>query len=265
MANEIVLPDYLKNVVSSTAEDMIAGSGPMARLALAKKKFRFKIGKEEKEATFDPIHVAILGAQPPGKNQFIKTLFLGDYDPDNVTAPDCTSQDGIRPDASVQNPISQRCYDCKYNKFGSAKVGKGKMCSDSKHLYVVKADEVKDGQVYQLNVPASSMKNLSTYATEMAKKGVPLEAAVTQLSFDREEAYPKLEFGFAAFLNEENGKAGIERAKTKEWLEFSSSGSAGELPFEDAPRIAAPTKMTDDEALNVVSSKKDDDDLMSQW
>jgi hypothetical protein len=152
--------------------------------------------------------------------------------------------------------VSARCFDCKFNAFKSAKNGKGKACADSKQLAVVEAADV-EGDMYVLSVPATSLKNLGAYTKEMVGKGAPIEAAVTRLSFDDDEVYPKLQFDFLAFLNSDTAPKTIERSKKKEWAEGNFDLSAVALEDKSAPvaAIEAPKPVT----------KSDDDELLSQW
>jgi len=263
MSNPIEIPEYLKGIVSSVASDAVSGSGEsFPRLTLGKKKFHFKKGKtEEPNASSKPIHVVILGINPAQK-LMVKTYYKGAYDPEQTGAPDCQSFDGIKPAGFVSNPVASRCFDCKFNQFGSADAGKGKKCSDSKHLFVVKADDI-NGTVYCLSVPASSLKNLDKYGKELLEKGAPMEVAVTQLSFNEDEVYPILEFNFVAFLNKENAPVALEKAKAKEWASAIYSASAAALPASEAHK-ELPFTPEEVKAANP-EPKKDDDDLMSQW
>lgn len=48
--------------------------------------------------------------------------------------PDCFSNDGVRPDAAAATPQSKACASCPHNVFGTGAGGKGKACSDSRHV-----------------------------------------------------------------------------------------------------------------------------------
>lgn len=261
MSNPIEIPDYLKGIVSTVAAEAISGSGEsFPRLTLSKKKFHFKKGKEEEAgASSKPIHVVILGVNPAQK-LMVKSYYKGLFNPDEASGPDCQSFDGVKPAGFVAKPMASRCFDCQFNKWGSADNGKGKKCADSKHLFVAKADDV-NGVVYCLNVPATSLKSLEAYSKEMNAKGAPLEAAVTQLSFSDDETYPVLQFDFVAFLNKENAAKAIERSKEREWVSKIYSETPA-LPKGDTSKELP---FTPDEVKAEAEPAKSDDDLMSQW
>ena len=259
MAN-IVVPSYLQNVQSSTAAELVSGSGSFPTISLKGRKFTFKEGKEVKKVVRDRIHVVILGVTPPGALN-VKTLYLTAYNPNTTEGPDCHSEDGIRPDGNVFNPVNDKCGTCQYNQWGSADgASKGKKCSDSKYIYVVEADDVKGNIVYRLQVPTTSLKALSSYGREIGSKGAPLEAAVTQITM-ADSDYPQLEFDFVAFLPEDQALPAIERAKAKEW-------SMGMTPVAPAIEAAAPSARIESKPSKpaaAANSNVDSDDLMANW
>lgn len=118
--------------------------------------------------------------------------------------PDCFSNDGVKPDVSVENPQSKTCALCPKNQWGS-KIGdngnKGKACQDSVRMAVAQPDLLNDP--YLLRVPPASIKPLGEYGKALAKRGVSYTAVVTRIGFEMEEATPKLTFKATGFLTEE--------------------------------------------------------------
>jgi hypothetical protein len=77
-----------------------------------------------------------------------------------------------------------------------------KACSDSKKLAVVLADN-PTGAVYQLRVPADSLKNLATIAKSLSQQKMGLEFAVIRLEFDPNVPHPKIVFTAINYVNEQ--------------------------------------------------------------
>jgi hypothetical protein len=59
-----------------------------------------------------------------------------------------------------------------------------------------------DPMVFMLRVPQSSLKNLKAYAQLLERQGWEALACVTRLSFDYNEAFPKLQFNFVDGLTD---------------------------------------------------------------
>lgn len=133
-----------------------------------------------------------------------KVFYLKGYqDGAENQKPDCFSNDGSKPDASVENPQAKSCAVCPHNQWGS-KVGdnggKGKACSDSVRLAVAQPDLINDP--YLLRVPPATIKALGEYGKALAKRGVPYTAVVTKIGFDMESPTPKLTFRATGFLSD---------------------------------------------------------------
>jgi hypothetical protein len=131
----------------------------------------------------------------------------GDFSP-----PDCWSLDSVRPDPSVANKVSPTCANCPKNAFGSApsrdpSEGKrgGKACSDARRIAVMMPGHLSQGNeplTFLLRVPATSLKSLKAYAQLLERQGWEPAACITRLSFDYNEAYPKLVFNFVDALTD---------------------------------------------------------------
>ncbi|WP_051123787.1 hypothetical protein [Methylobacterium sp. 285MFTsu5.1] len=112
--------------------------------------------------------------------------------------PSCWSSDGLRPDAAVEQKVSNACATCPMNQFGSKITDAGKQakaCSDSKRVAIVPAGnfDMFGGPVL-LRIPAATLGAFKDYAERMSRNGFPVPAIVTKVAFDPQEAYPKLTF-----------------------------------------------------------------------
>lgn len=119
--------------------------------------------------------------------------------------PDCFSNDGQRPDASIEAPQSRNCAVCKWNQWGS-KVSesgsKGKACQDSVRMAIATPNLLNDP--YLLRVPPASIRSLGEYGQMLAKRGVAYNMVVTKVGFDMAAPNPKLTFKPVGLLDEDS-------------------------------------------------------------
>jgi|GEM_PF-3512468 len=142
----------------------------------------------------------VIGANP----RVSKVFYAKAYDSaaDNVR-PDCFSNDGLHPDASVTSPVANGCANCPNNVLGSKVLpsgAKSKLCADQRHLAVVPAADAT--KVYSLTVPVSGMKAMREYFKELDNYGITPEEVVTQLGFDDSASYPKITFKQVGYVPE---------------------------------------------------------------
>jgi hypothetical protein len=169
-------------------------------------------------------------------------------------APRCFSNDGVRPDASVQNPISAVCANCPNNVWGSRITPQGKKsraCSDSRRMAVVFAHDLlengKKAVPHLLRVPPASLNPLKDYAEKaLAPKGIPFFGVVTRIGFDVNAAHPQFVFKPARFVNDEESDAIAELRGSPDVMrvlaeaqEFPAAAAGGEGVSSPAPAPAA--------------------------
>lgn len=152
--------------------------------------------REDGDGPRNSIEVVLVKASPA----ISKIFYKSGYVEGSNAAPDCWSADGVKPDASVQNKCNATCADCPMNAWGSriTDSGKqGKMCADSRRVVVVPAEDMDNelfGGPMLLRIPAASLKDLKAYGDLLSSYQYPYYAAVTRVSFDAKEAYPKFVF-----------------------------------------------------------------------
>lgn len=185
----------------------------------------------------------IVGANPRVSKVFYAKQF--DASASDVR-PDCWSNDGLKPDASVQAPVHGSCADCPNNVLGSKILpsgAKSKMCADQRHLAVVAAAD--PSKVYSLTVPVSGMKALREYFKELGNYGIGPEEVITELGFDDAASFPKITFKQKGYVPEKaisRVDAMIESDSVKvatRQLAPQAAGPALAAPTV-APQIAAP-------------------------
>lgn len=144
----------------------------------------------------------ILNANP----NLSKTYYPGDYKDGDDAEPACSSDNGLTPDAHITAPQHTNCAECPQNQWGS-KISKAsqkevKACNDSKRLAVLPA-WFPAGLAYKalgLTITPSALGDWGKYVKALSEKGIPVNAVVTNLTFDANAAYPKLQFAFNRFV-----------------------------------------------------------------
>lgn len=177
---------------SSITSTVVSGDGfSFPKISIKASRYRLVEDGVETPVGIN-LDVIIVGANP----RVSKIFYAKPYDgsAENVR-PDCFSNDGLKPDGSVQAPVSDSCLTCPHNVLGSKITPTGaqsKMCGDQRHLAVVPAAD--PNKIYALSIAVSSMKNLREYFKELQNFGVDANEVVTELGFDDKVSYPKLTF-----------------------------------------------------------------------
>ena len=138
------------------------------------------------------LDVIVVGANPRESRIFYGKAY---DDSANNVRPDCFSNDGIRPDPSVANPVANGCANCPNAVLGSKMTPAGKqttLCGKQRHLAVVPAADPE--KVYGLSIPVSGLTNLREYFKELQNYGVEPQEVVTELGFDDKVSFPKVTF-----------------------------------------------------------------------
>lgn len=172
----------------------VIGDGGNTGPRISIKASRYRLVEDGVETvvgiTLDTI---IVGANPRVSKVFYAKAY--DAGAENVR-PDCASTDGIKPDASIANPVASNCTTCPHNVLGSkinpGTGAKSKLCADTRHLAVVPAADPT--KVYSLTVPVSGMKGLREYFKGLVNYGINPEEVITELGFDPSTSYPKITF-----------------------------------------------------------------------
>lgn len=274
MANDIAIPEWLKKragSASSSVDSMVTASISIPRISLKGKKFRVIEGGEEIQKPSDDLDIVIL-AVDPGPGLFTKTYYKDGYKSGDSSPPDCSSSDGIRPDAWISNPINDKCATCPMNAFGSAtnpNTGKKtKACHDSKRIWCALAKN-PGGTVYALNVTVSSMRALAEYGKLIKSHGVDLPAVITKAIMDDDSEFPKIYFEIGGFLDQEQGLAAIERSEERDWdlpmpsapaIAHDKKDDVPTVEFKEKPKVEAKV-----EAKAEAPSGESDEDLLSDW
>mgnify|MGYP005863046925 CR=1 FL=1 len=137
------------------------------------------------------------------------------YDRDNPQPPACFAI-GPEPTALVPSDNSpdrqaDACASCPQNQFGSALVGKGKACKNTRMLAVSPVTALDNPDeappIWLLAVSPASLKNFDSYVSSLASKHKTIPVGVvTKVHLDENLTYPSPKFSVVRPLeNEEMG------------------------------------------------------------
>jgi hypothetical protein len=145
-----------------------------------------------------------------------KVWYEKQYVEGSSEAPDCFSPNGVVPDASSKKKQSNACASCPQNSWGSKITPAGKKakaCQDSKRVAVSPLGDIRNeafGGPMMLRVPAASLGEFAKYGDGLDGQGYRYYAVGTKMSFDPNEAYPKLVFEPIRALEDNEAEAVLE-------------------------------------------------------
>ncbi len=198
------------NELSDTAKALTGGGtgSSVKRISIKGGVFRLVAGGKE-IASIDDRHLDVIIVKAAPKVSRI--YYEGAYDPERISGPDCWSNDGEKPDASIKAPQNKTCMGCPQNEAGSGN-GNSRACRYQQRLAVV-LENNPNGDVLQLTLPATSIfgkeegdkRPLQAYARFLAVQTPPVnpEQIVTRMKFDTKAEAPKLFFTPVRWLEED--------------------------------------------------------------
>jgi hypothetical protein len=276
------LPDYLKDVKLDDATRALVGNGGSKRISLRGGKFRMVVnGEEILTSNNNALNVVIVEAA----RDVSRTFYAGAYNPKaDATSPDCWSNNGVAPDASIEQPQHHNCAECPQNIKGSASGG-GRACRHFRRLAVVLADDV-GGDIYQLTLASKSIFGkgdlthmpFEQYAKYVGSQGYNLNTLSTEMRFDTDSDTAKLFFKPLKFLSKEQWEIAKRQGETpaaKKAIEMSVVKANNDAPKLSAPKpkaeapqaepeIAEPVKRAEKKAAEP-TAKKDLKAIMGDW
>ena len=211
------LPDYLKEVELDDLTKSLAGNTSVKRISIRGGVFRMMVnGEEVAKNESRAMNVVIVNGNPNVSRQF----YAGKYVAGETTSPDCWSNEGIKPDASVEFPQNSTCEGCPQNIKGSGQ-GDSKACRYQQRLAVVLESDI-NGDVFQLTLPSKSIFGrgdqdkmpFQQYAKYVGSQGKNINTLVTEMRMDSDSDTPKLTFKPARFLNREEWMIAKEKGNS---------------------------------------------------
>ena len=271
------LPDYLKEVELDDLTKALAGNTSTKRISIRGGVFRLMVSGEEvaKNENRSMNIVIVNGGRHIGRQYYI-----GKYVPGETAAPDCWSNDGEKPDASIESPQHSTCEGCPQNIKGSGQ-GDSRACRYQQKLAVLLADDI-GGDVYQLALAATSIFGrgdtdkmpFQQYAKYVGSQGKNINTLVTEMRLDSDSDTPKLTFKPVRFLSREEWETARQKgdspaAKAAITQTPASTDGAKKLPAKAAPAsteedVGEPTKRTAKKNAEP-AAKKDFADVINSW
>ena len=121
MSNEIALfnqevPAYLKEVGLDNMTKALAGNTGTKRISIRGGVFRLMVNGEEIAKNENrSMNIVIVN----GGAKVARSFYAGKYVAGETSQPDCWSNDGDKPDASIEEPQHTSCEGCSQNIKGS--------------------------------------------------------------------------------------------------------------------------------------------------
>lgn len=279
------LPDYLKDVKLDDATRALVGNGGSKRISLRGGKFRMVVnGEEILTSGNDSLNVVIVEAA----RDVSRTFYAGAYNPKaDATPPDCWSNNGVAPDASIEEPQHHNCAECPQNIKGSASGG-GRACRHFRRLAVALADDI-GGDIYQLTLASKSIFGkgdlthmpFEQYAKYVGSQGYNLNTLSTEMRFDPDSDTAKLFFKPLKFLAKDQWEIAKRQGETpaaKKAIEMSVAKASSDAPKLSAPRVEVKAVVAEVEVASVAepvkraekkaaepTAKKDLKAIMGDW
>jgi len=221
----------------------------------------------------DPLRVVLVGvAQATAQRVF----YMKAFDPSaEATAPDCWSNDGNKPDASIKKPQGTTCETCPQNVKGSGQ-GATRACRFERRVAVVLPDEIggnNEGDVYQIKLASKSIFGkgagqlfpLNAYIDYVIANGENIDGVVTEMSFDEDDnqvvffravdfvaSHPELQTVVAEAV--ESSEA--HKAVVLTVAAVDKEGEESEEEFEELPKKAKAVKQVEEEEEVVEPTKR---------
>lgn len=274
------LPDYLKEVELDDLTKALAGNTSVKRISIRGGVFRLMVAGEEVAKNENrAMHIVIVN----GGREIARQFYAGKYTPGENAAPDCWSNDGKTPDASIEFPQSSSCEGCPQNIKGSGQ-GDSRACRYQQRLAVVLADDIH-GDVYQLTLPSQSIFGrgdldkmpFQQYAKYVGSQGKNINTLVTEMRLDSDSATPKLTFKPVRFLTRDEWESAREKGNSPAakaaivQTPAATDGAKKKLDKPDAPKFAAKEVPVEEPTKRVAkknaepASKKDFADVINSW
>ena len=222
--NSSNVPAFARNNELSDTAKALTGGGAGAstkRISIKGGVFRLVAGGKEITSIEDRhLDVVIVRAAP----KVSRIFYAGAYDADKIVRPDCWSNDGEKPDASVKTPQNHSCMGCPQNEAGSGN-GNTRACRFQQRLAVVLANDM-EGSVLQLTLPATSVfgkedgdkRPLQAFARFLAAQTPPVnpEQIVTRMKFDTKAESPKLFFQPVRWLTDDEYPTAVAQGESED-------------------------------------------------
>ena len=243
-----------------------------------------------------PMRAVLVGVAPAVQRTFYAKAFDANAKP---TPPDCWTNDGKRPDASVKSPQGSSCETCPQNIKGSGQ-GDTRACRFKRRVAVILPDEVggnNHGDIYQFEVASKSIFGkgagqiypLNAYIDYVIANGENIDGVITEITFNEDNKNQSVLFRAVDFVasNPELQDAvndavespevikavmlnvtAVDKGEAEDDEEFEAKAPAAKQvdSDEEAEPVAEPTKRASKKAeVPATAPKKSLADVVSAW
>lgn len=279
-----------KKAPSALTQSLMKGGSKLKRISPRNGMFVRVVNGETAGKIKAPLKVVLVGVAPVVQ----RTFYAKAYDPNaEATAPDCWTNDGQKPDASIKNPQGSNCESCPQNIKGSGQ-GDTRACRFKRRVAVILPEEVggnNEGDIYQLEVASKSIFGkgsgqtfpLNAYIDYVIANGENIDGVVTEIDFNEDNnnqsvlfravdfvaSHPALESVVADAVESPE----VQKAVMLNVAVVDKGGDSNE-EFEQQPKkaqveeveeVAEPTKRASKKAAPAPTETKSLADVVSAW
>jgi len=285
-----------KKAPSALTQSLMKGGAKLKRISPRNGMFVRVVNGDTAGKLKAPLRVVIVGVAPDVQ----RTFYIKAYDPNaEPTAPDCWTNDGRKPDASIKAPQGKNCETCPQNVKGSGQ-GETRACRFKRRLAVVLPEEVggnNEGDIYQLEVASKSIFGkgvgqvfpLNAYIDYVIANGENIDGVVTEIDFNENNNNQSVLFRAVDFVSSDSDLVGVvntavespdvhkaivlnvaavDKGEGNNDEDFETKAPAAKQvdSDEEAEPVAEPTKRASKKAeVPAATTKKSLADVVSAW
>jgi len=285
-----------KKAPSALTQSLMKGGAKLKRISPRNGMFVRVVNGDTAGKLKAPLRVVIVGVAPDVQ----RTFYIKAYDPNaEPTAPDCWTNDGRKPDASIKAPQGKNCETCPQNVKGSGQ-GETRACRFKRRLAVILPEEVggnNEGDIYQLEVASKSIFGkgvgqvfpLNAYIDYVIANGENIDGVVTEIDFNENNNNQSVLFRAVDFVSSDSDLVGVvntavespdvhkaivlnvaavDKGEGDNDEDFETKAPAAKQvdSDEEAEPVAEPTKRASKKAeVPAATTKKSLADVVSAW
>lgn len=285
-----------KKAPSALTQSLMKGGAKLKRISPRNGMFVRVVNGDTAGKLKAPLRVVIVGVAPDVQ----RTFYIKAYDPNaEPTAPDCWTNDGRKPDASIKAPQGKNCETCPQNVKGSGQ-GETRACRFKRRLAVILPEEVggnNEGDIYQLEVASKSIFGkgvgqvfpLNAYIDYVIANGENIDGVVTEIDFNENNNNQSVLFRAVDFVSSDSdlvkvvntavespeahkaivlNVAAVDKGEGDNDEDFETKVPAAKQvdSDEEAEPVAEPTKRASKKAeVPAATTKKSLADVVSAW
>lgn len=210
--------------VDEITRRLLGNAASLKRISIRGGKWRMMMsGEQIATSNSDTLDVVVVNAAP----HVSRSYYNKGYDGKSTGQPDCWSNDGTRPDPKAKSPQYSACEGCPKNIAGSGTNGQGRACKYSRRLAVVLANDVEHSDIYQIQLPATSLFGkakddshmpLDAYVRHLAGYNYSITGVVTEMRFDPNAESPRIYFRAVKRLTDAEREVVVEKGTSQEAL-----------------------------------------------